>query len=170
MSKIVILNSVLAAPHIAKDALKRLAIANPAVAKWVEEFDAVPLIREAAMKAVENMKNMEVSISSTLEDYYGKSFSKIGSDTFLAVLKTPRIPKGMALIMMQDGTIKFATDDVNDSSEIRRLKEMFQSVFLQECIKMFLGIMGYEFTVATSPMKDSETGLITQNVYIKAEK
>lgn len=170
MSKIVILDSTLSAPHIAGDALKRLAVANPAMAEWVEKFDTLLLIKEAAMKAVGTMKCQGVKTDSTVEDYYGKSFSSFDGEEFLAVLKTEKLCRGMALIMTKDGIIKFAADrEVGSSVEMDRLQKMFQNAFLQECVKMFLEIMGYKFTITTSPIKDN-TGEIMQSAYIQAEK
>lgn len=170
MSKIVILDSALAAPHIMSDALARLGTMDPATAKWAESVDVLPLIKEAAMNAVKSMKDKGVIVDSTIEDFRGHRVSDVDGRSFLATLKTDNFLSGMALIMEKDGTIKFAADDYGRVSEIRRLQEMYKNAFLQECIKMFLEIMGYKFTVTASPVKNSGNRDAMQGVYIQAEK
>lgn len=171
MSKIVILDSVLYTPHIVNDSLARLAVANPVIAKWAENLDPLLLVREIATKTLESIKSQGVKISSTVEDYYGKSFSSFDGEEFLAVLKTDKLSRGMALIMTKDGSIKFAADrEVGSSKEMNHLQKMFQRAFFQECAKMLLEIIGYKITVTTSQVNDPETGETMPRVFIQADK
>lgn len=177
MSKVVILETEITAPQILKDLLKRLFVKNPALTRWLENADVVPLIKECAEKALENMKTADgVRISDTLYDALKRQYTFVEGKKILGVIKfeNSSLILELAVVMGGDGTIKFASDEHGYTEahykERERLKNLFRHHFLAEAVKAMLPALNYSFTENIKIVVDETTGKETATVFISAEK
>lgn len=177
MSKVVILETEITAPTILKDLLKRLSLKNPALAKWLENADMFPLIKECVKKALEKMgAGADVKIKDTLCDALSRSYTFVEGKKIAGVIRfeNSRMILELAVVLDDDGTIKFADDKHNYTPEHFQKREdlqnLFRHHFLAEAVKAMLPVLGYSFTDSVEIVVDETTGKETPTIFISAEK
>lgn len=177
MSKVVILDTEITAPTILKDLLKRLSVKNPALAKWLENADVVPLIKECVKEALEKMEGAAgVKIKDTLRDALSRQYDFVEGKKIAGVIRfeNSRMILELAVVLDEDGTIKFADDKYNYTPEHfqkrEELRNLFRHHFLAEAVKKMLPVLGYSFTENAKIVVDETTGKETPTIFISAEK
>jgi len=159
MSKIVILSTELGAPQIVNDLLVKLAIANPALADWVRQFDSKPLILECVKNTLSVLgKEKGIILSEGIIDYCGNLQNDYDGQQLIGSLETVEILNGMGVFVNNQGVINFVVNDHESSleEEIDRLQGLFQDAFLSEVTNSILQIMGYNTRVTVSVTDSGE--------------
>ena len=155
MSKIVILNAQLAAPHILSDLLAKVAAQDPVFAEWIKTIDPVPIIEECVQNALTRLGKVEgISQCQKVLDYYGKVYGGQLAGAF----KTDKLPNGLGVKVNEKGAIEFVADEYRQEwkDEIKRLRKLFTDAFLAEITNSILQILGYDVGVQSTATKQGE--------------
>lgn len=157
MSKVVIIETELGVSKIVKDLLEKFAKKNPHFAPWLENIDPTPILTECVKKTIQRLKENDIQTDNKAlidgatytRDYQGMEI--------VGILKTDKLPTGLGIII-DHGKVKFAADGNRSGSEeeVKRLRDFFEKIFLQEIAKAFLQAYGYriktsETTVGSEP-------------------
>ncbi len=155
MSKIVILDVQLAAPHILGDLLAKVAAQDPVLAEWIKAIDPVPIIEECVQNALTRLGQIEgIKQCQSVLDYYGNVYK----GKLAGALKTDKLPNGMGIKVNDKGAVEFFGDEYRQEwkDEIKRLQKLFTDAFLAEITNSILQILGYDVQVRSSTASNGE--------------
>ena len=155
MSKIVILGTQLAAPQILCDLIDKIAAQDPLLAEWISQLDTIPIIKECAINALNNLIGKSgIQRALAVLDYYGKSFA----GSIDGAIATDRLSNGLGIRVSVSGAIEFIADNYKSEwkQEIKRLQDLYKDAFLNEISKAILTILGYEVQVQAVPTGDGK--------------
>lgn len=163
MSKIVVLSAKLGAPQILDDLLKKIALKDPALAEWVKQFDAIPVIKECVNKALARMKEVNgIKLISKVSGYGDEKFS----GKLDGVISSDRLQKGLGLRVNEKGEVEFIADEYGHDTreEIKRLRKIFTDAFLAEATSAILQILGYEVNIQSTATSNGEVSYYLDGV------
>lgn len=173
MSQVVILKATISAPKILKDLLDKMKQQDPAMAKWIENFDFRPLIEECARKAYDAIFifHNDAIRTQKVEDYYGHALDKFSGVKFIGGIKTAKLPHAIGILIGNDGAIQFAVDIYRSDwqAEATRLQNLFKQHFLQQVTMAVMQILGYRVN-AQVEVKQGADGVEVPTCTIDAVK
>src|SRR3989338_6820155 len=94
-------------------------------------------------------KKLGGKVTSSIEDYYGKTLTEWNGSPIIAGIQTPSVNRGIG-VTMKNGTVQFVGDSYGCESKFRELRSEIEVTYKKLALAKALKECGYEVDVAAN--------------------